>query len=469
MHHYIRHRSQRLQLGAVSLGVVSLGVVPLGLMLLGSAVSGCNGSEVSLGAGQQPVEAPSDGPCGNGVVEGNVFADTQEEIEGLRGCTEVTGDLTVLPFSGIERTPFLVDLTPLSELRIVRGDLNLGAASASGYSAAGSIPSLAGLESLEQVNNLVLVRVMDEDLSALANLRRVSFDPLGPHTDGGSVSLRACDQLRDLSGLDSLREFADFNLDRNASLTSLSGLRFPPNLRSIGLSEPALTDLSALAPVRNVESVHLGPTTAVENLDGLALQEVELLVLSDNEALQQVDSLSSLVSLETLIVTHNDQLQQLPSLDGVRDVRGAMIVGNAELRSVPSLASGGRGPYSIGAYSAEHVELGLGPPFGVIDLFEVGDNPSLTRIEGIGGAFLEGGTVAIYGNAALTAINFGTLSAISSLQILDNPALDAIQLSQPARIIELEVKNNPNLSVAPFAGTQSLSSQFSGNLDEPAP
>jgi hypothetical protein len=40
---------------------------------------------------------------------------------------------------------------------------------------------------------------------------------------------------------------------------------------------------------------------------------------------------------------------------------------------------------------------------------------------------------------------------------------------RPARITELEVKNNPNLSVSPFTGTQSLSSQFSGNLDDPTP
>lgn len=455
MSYHIRHDAQRFQLSAVSIGAV-----PLGLMLLGSAVSGCTGSEVSLGAGQQPVEAP-DGPCGDGVVVGDVFADTQEAIDALRGCSEVTGDLTLRPFPEI-------DLTPLSELRIVRGDLRVNPEIAQTDQSV-TLPSLAGLESLEQVNNLLLRQVAVADLSALANLRRVSFDPLGPHDAGGTIRIRRCDQLRDLSGLDSLREFADFLLERNASLTSLSGVRFPPSLRTLAVAEPALTDLSALAPVRNVESVQLGPTTVLQNLDGLALQEVELLNLSDNAALQQVDSLSSLVLLETLIVKHNDKLQQLPSLDGALDVRAAIVVDNAELRNVPSFANGGRGPYSVGAYSAEHVELGFGPPFRFMDLFEVGDNPRLTRIDGIGSALIDVAQVAIYDNAALSEVNFGSLSKMSSLQILDNPALSTIQLSQPAHIVELDVKNNPNLSVAPFADVESLSREFSGNLDNPAP
>lgn len=77
--------------------------------------------------------------------------------------------------------------------------------------------------------------------------------------------------------------------------------------------------------------------------------------------------------------------------------------------------------------------------------------------------------VAIYGNAALTEIDFGVLGDVSSLQIVDNPVLSTVQLYEQARIIELAVKNTPQLSVAPFAGVQSLTSELSGNLDEPAP
>lgn len=98
------------------------------------------------------------------------------------------------------------------------------------------------------------------------------------------------------------------------------------------------------------------------------------------------------------------------------------------------------------------------------DLFEVGDKPKLARIAGIG-AFGDSRHVAIYGNDTLTEIDFGILSNLASLHLVDNPSLASIQLAQSARIVDLDVRNNPLLSTAAFAGVQSLTSELSGNLD----
>lgn len=55
--------------------------------------------------------------------------------------------------------------------------------------------------------------------------------------------------LRDLSGLDSLTDFAALELNGNADLESLAGLRVPRTLRNVTIgAERALKDISALGP-----------------------------------------------------------------------------------------------------------------------------------------------------------------------------------------------------------------------------
>ncbi|HTV21106.1 MAG TPA: hypothetical protein VMG12_20615, partial [Polyangiaceae bacterium] len=347
-----------------------LRTLPLGLFLFGSAVAGCSGSEVSIGSGQQPVEVP-EGLCGDGTWQGNVVAGRQEQIEALRGCTEITGDLTLRPFAEM-------DLTPLSELRIVRGDLEVGEASP-GVDVSGRMTSLAGLESLEQVNSLSLRGVMASDLSALANLRRINVDPLGPHTDGGMFEIFSCDELVDLGGLDALADFADISVSGNARLNSLSGPHFPPRMRRISLAGGVLTDLSALGAVRTVDTFEVQQNTSIQHLDGLALENVGVLALIMNDGLQQVDSLSSLESLENFLVARNPRLERLPSLDGVDFVKMVTVVDNAELRNVPTFSGGLGESFWLGAYRSSGADFG--PEFASFDVFDVGDNPKLARID----------------------------------------------------------------------------------------
>lgn len=419
--------------------------------LIVTAVLGCARDEVSLGSGQE-VEgvAPSD-LCGDGIVEGTVVLTSQADVERLRGCTEITGDMQLGGFPDM-------DLTPLSALRIVRGDLLVGSGGSLGEQVT-TVSSLAGLEGLEQVNGLTLTNLTVPDLSGLAGLRRVSFDPLGLRAAGGNVYISTCNELRDLSGLDSLVDFDALELYNNAQLESLEGLRVPPALSTVSIgANPSLRTLSALRPLRDVGELQL-QETGIENLDGLRLRSVESLTLVSNPSLTEVSSLKSLSSLRSFYVQGNPRLLELPSLASIGDIEIVSVVDNAELVSVPvSLGNTATGIHVPAEGFSEGVVY-----FG-FDFIEVANNPKLARLS-INGSFPQGRVVAIHGNAGLTEIDLGVLNELQGLHIVDNASLATVRLAQPARAVELQIRNNPLLSTAPFAGVQSLSSTISGNLD----
>ncbi len=422
--------------------------------LIAAALLGCAREQVSLGSGQEVAKSDPLSACGDGVFEGDLTGSDQQRLDSLQGCTEVTGDLQLPGFAGM-------DLSPLSELRIVRGELHVGSSNPSDWTADGMPSSLAGLEGLEQVNGLTLEHVMATDLSGLAGLQRVARDPLGPHAEGGKVRITNCDLLLDLSGLDSLVSFDALEIAGNAQLESLNGLRVPPTLRSVFLGGgPALKDVSALASLRDVQHLVL-QETAIETLDGLQLENAEIVNLTLNDDLTDVESLSSLVSLRTLIVRSNARLRELPELDDVDDISAVSVVDNAELRSVPSIRGGQRSGLLVSALESGEVLVNNGIGF---DFFEVGGNPKLTRIAGIG-SLPEGRVIVIYENASLTEIDLGPLSALQGLHIVGNAGLTSVQLPQLQRVMELQVRDNPLLSTSAFAGVQSLSGQLSGNLD----
>ncbi|MEY4545681.1 MAG: hypothetical protein RL685_1876 [Pseudomonadota bacterium] len=458
--HLLAHR--RLQLRsflAPSEARSSLRAIPLGLSLLCTAAVGCTRSEVSLGSGQETTAVGSELICGDGTRTGIIVASRQDQLEALRGCTEINVDLELVGFPGM-------DLSPLSELRIVRGDLLVGARGNITGSPVGTISSLAGLEALEQVNNLSLAHLTTADLSALARLRSIRRDPLGPQEEGGRLSIYDCSVLHDLRGLDSLAEFAELSTQANAQLESLAGLQVPSTLRSVSLvDEPNLKDLGALAPLEEVGELALDGT-AVANLDALQLSSADRIFLRGNASLEQVDGLSSLRNLRELDVLDNDRLQELPGFNEVQGVEFVSVVDNAELRSVPSFQS------SLGAtaasfyFSRQPEGLVRGQTYYGFNLFEVANNPKLLRITPMGASYTSR-QVVIHDNASLIEIDFGAVNNLSLLRIHDNATLTRIGLEQGALVTDLLVQNNPLLSVAPFASVHTLFLTVSGNLDAP--
>jgi hypothetical protein len=409
-------------------------------------LSGCDGDAYNLGEDEEPGEQES--TCKVEVSSsGSIFALNQADVDALGGCRELPGTLYIRVPAEEQET---FSLAALSELEVVDGLLSI----------VGPLRSLEGLEALEHAGSLELERLRVSDLTPLVNLRSLQ----GAANDvrsRGMLQIVDCDELIDLRGLEGLTAWGSLSLLDLDSLVTLGGLQAPPRVESIEINAaPRLVDVSALAPVEVAELFSLG-WTAVEKLDGFALENAESVGIYENRALTDLDGLSDLRRFGNLWVHDNDALLrvELPSLE---DFVVITIVGNAVLRAVPH--------YPADAYSwTQHSGgVGYGSSRPSRSFFEVGDNPQVESIA-LPTDFTDIERIAIYQNPRLTGLDLGLLQRSNSIWIQDNAVLADVAAPALAQVEELSISNNPALSVTPFANVQTFTRTMTGNLDEPAP
>ena len=186
-----------------------------------------------------------------------------------------------------------------------------------------------------------------------------------------ALSILGCEGLRDLTGLDELREVQQtLLLHDDVQIDSLDGA---PKLQRIGMLEleaipelsslagmtalqsaalkandlPALTSLAALAGVQ-LGSLELQGLPVLIDLSGLdAVTSVSTLTLGGNEQLADISALSNLTTVEGLLsVADNPLLQSLHGLEGLRTLT-ASITDNATLEEVRALGGLTQGQVTI--------------------------------------------------------------------------------------------------------------------------
>jgi hypothetical protein len=409
--------------------------------------SGCSDEPLNLGGDEQASLAGS--TCDVDLESfNNFYALNQADVVALRGCRELPGDLYIrIPES--EQATFT--LAPLAELEVVHGVLSI----------AGPLTSLAGLEALEQVGSLQLESLLVSDLIPLRGLRRVQ----GGLSDAGvfgSVSIQACDELTDLSGLASLTDWRSLFLGNLDALVTLAGLQAPPRLDQLMImGAPRLSDISALAGVEDLNHLVLS-NTAVARFEHFELEVAELIELASNPALTDLDGLDELEIVGNLMIRENPALERV-ELPELASYEGISITGNAVLQAVP--------PYLAERGSAMISPSGDLEPLGIRSgrvLFEVGDNPQVKTIA-LPGYFGDLQQVAIYQNPSLISLDMTYLSRADNIWIQDNTVLASVAAPALERVDDLAIRNNPALSVAPFANVQTFARDVTGNLDELAP
>lgn len=209
---------------------------------------------------QAQVEAleASDAPGESAVMYGNYSVNNSVDIEGLRGYTELTGDLTIAAGD-------LPNLNALSSLTVIGGDLRVAGNDA--------LTNLSGLENLESVGGR---------LSLEYNASLLSLNGLGSLVSvGDGVYVQSNDGLLNVEGLDSLATVGQgVYISSNNSLRSLQGFE---SLVAIG------------------SALNVGDNPTLESLDGL--QSVEsigaYIWVSTNPMLTDISSLDGLESLES--------------------------------------------------------------------------------------------------------------------------------------------------------------------------
>ena len=116
----------------------------------------------------------------------------------------------------------------------------------------------------------------------------------------------------------------------NKGISDITGLEFATNLRKLYLGKNPITDLSPLANLTPLKSLHLqkvSPNTSTLDLRPLAtLVNLEELVLEGNR-IRDINSLSGLMNLRSLNLSHN-RIEGLRPLMGLIELRTLLLEGN---------------------------------------------------------------------------------------------------------------------------------------------
>jgi hypothetical protein len=417
-----------------------------------AALLGCSDESINMGEGVPTVVEPEppafSGSCAeNPVVEGDIIARSQAEVDALEGCEVINGSLNVVAFEGAH-------LRSLHALQSVAGVLTIG-----GYPPypeeppqllveGGWLASLEGLEALESAGSLMVIGLTAESLAPLANLRTLTDDAL---------ELAWVDNLRDLDGLQNLIGVRSLHIRGARRLTSLAGLTLPEYMTTLSFEN---TDLRQLKPlgVRGLDGLHMFETK-IQNLDAFSdLIWLGGLDLATNRRLQSITGLANLEGLGSLNVTYNGALTDVPDFERVSFLQSMRFVVNpvlTKLPSFPNLVQLGTG------FLSPEEEIQQRP-----DLIQLYDMNALTTFTMPAG-WSSAAVVRIEHNRNLRQIEFVGQKYIDLLSISDNPLLEQVSTGALDKINVLNVAENPLLPAATFDGVRRLDTTANPSLNAP--
>jgi hypothetical protein len=309
----------------------------------------------------------------------------QADVEALRGCSELRGELFVGPTSA-------VDLTPLSQLRRVCGSLTIS--NSFGSFEAPAVQPLTGLDALEEVDALVLIHPGVTSLEPLRSLHTIQRPD--PATDVLGLFVLQAD-LDDLEGLENVTQIRSVRLDGTERLVSSRGLRLPAEIQRAEFRGANLADLVALEAVTTV-SGWLSISSAVRDLSALThLRHAGSLSLYGNARLENADALAGLESVGELSLGDNPRLATLPVFSALTSVTDLFIIESSftGALAMPALVSASQ-LFVTGNTALSSISL-----------------PALTSV----------GSLAISRNLALATLDMPALNSASSVSVFANPQL----------------------------------------------
>jgi hypothetical protein len=347
-------------------------------------------------------------PCRDGILGCDFEAQSQHEVEQLAECRHARGDLQL-------QAANIRDLTALSRLQSVTGQLSIGPLSGDGV-----LPSLDGLDQLRSVGALSVQNLPElEDLQGLGLLERA-----------GHIDLRACNGLRDLYGLDTLREVhGRLRLANNTALGSLAGT---PALRELDElvidGNASLTSLrGAASQVTRLTALTVEHNTRLKTLDGAdALERTRNLFVSDNAQLVRLGRFPRLRSLDLLEVADNPKLTELgefPALVGSDELE-LILRNNTRLPKLTGLERVAQA-YNVSITGCHELTSLTGLRIKEIrNLLVLSNNSALTTLEGLD-SLREAGFVKIQANASLVDLSglSGLRGSSAAIELRNNFAL----------------------------------------------
>ncbi|HWO08935.1 MAG TPA: hypothetical protein VNN80_05625 [Polyangiaceae bacterium] len=420
-------------------------------------------------AGAAPAERAC--PDGGGVVNVSVEVWSQADIDRLRGCERVVGDLLLHVSPGLDYTP-LRSLRDVEGTLLVRGEV---------------LPApqpLEGLRGLEEAGGLELANLQLDSLEPLSALRRLgastSHLPARPETvekdtpiterdyvSFYGLSIGACAGLTSLAGLEALEVLDALYLSSNpdhVSITGLSpGLELPelqlsgggvelrgaPPVRKLSISRSAWTDLSPLGDARALESLALVDNPVLTTLAGAQLPErLESLFISNNPALENLDGLEALSDVEGLSIGSvsplgdavESRLTSIEGLGGLERVGALTLYGQTQLRRLAGLEA-----------------------LREVERLELTDNLALESLRGLE-SLERAGALFLSQSPALASLSGLGSARIGSFQLQEVGVVDLGGLEQVSVETDFGVRRAPQL--VSLRGLPRLSSDANVVLNE---
>ena len=434
-----------------------------------------------------PVKCEVQNPCVIGSCaadtnpcDGSYQIETQAELDAIRGCTSVSGQLTI-------HAPDVENLGQLA-LMAVGGDLNInGVNLTTGYEI---LQNLKGLDRLASVGrDLVIESTLSPDLHGLEGLRYVgrnlvvkfhevatagvpgslrSLDGLKLTGMQGSLSVFQNDSLTDITALSSLTCLGALYINDDLSLRSLHGVENIERLGSLYVS--GVADLSALQHLTTLPGdLYLSSASDVTDFGKLTAigGTLSLTATSDLTSLAGFASLKSIG--KDLLLEKGPNLKRAGGPGRLEVVGGNVVISQsslADFKGMDSLvAIGGDLDLSkFGSLSATFV--GLEHLRSIGGSATIGKNFSLAGLEGlvyVGQTFdLEGDqdfsqlaelrqvkTLALHDSTTLEDVgDLARVTVTDSITIAKNAALKSLGGLSPASALakDILVTDNPSLT-----------------------
>ena len=305
------------------------------------------------------------------------------------------------------------------------------------------LQSLEGLRNIQAVNGNLNIRSNHSitDLDGLNSIKTIE----------GNLEIQLNDQLETLSGLENLIQIGErLRVDRNPFLTQVQ----LPALESVNridiLDCFSLRDLAGLENIRELTFFILKDSENISSLEGFpsAVQSLEGLSISKCERLEDFSALSGLTEVSNLF-----EMYELPSLGSLEGLGGLVSAGEIYLgeTAITSMA-GLEGVQNLqrltlfNNFNLESLE-GLNNLKEVSSLFEIVQNPRLEKLTGLESLTTVIGRLAIRFNEQLQTLEgLDRLTDISQLIIQDNPAITTLSgLDRIEKLQTLEVLSNIGL------------------------
>lgn len=251
------------------------------------------------------------------------------DLQGLNGLTSV-GAITIADNQLLQSLAGLENLTTAGSIYLHKNPLLSSLEGLSGLTAVSELelndlPMLTNLEGLNGVSSIQKLGLHYCDslqsLSGINQMQLIGELNIGPKGQFNIYETNT--QLVDLSGLDSVNEINNLVLGNNAMLLSLAGAPNLTHVDRLSLSyNKQLHDLSAIAGLAFIDELHLYENQNLHALPYLPnIQHLNKLSMTYFH-LDHLDGLANLTSVGELSLRYSDSLANIEGLNGLQEASG---------------------------------------------------------------------------------------------------------------------------------------------------